>query len=375
MHLETVNYHYDASKREPKYLQLANALEHWIRSSDLSPGEKFPSDRQLAEFFKMGTLTVTRGVNELVERKLLERRVGSGTYLVPPRASPKWPASRRIGLICHEVMREDGFFVTTVRRRLQEETAARQLDLVQMTRVPEQYEETIHEYQLGAMIVLAPQEPFIPEMRRLAEAGFPLVALGAYLPDIAGFSFGTQHAATAALAVNYLVQNGCRRIGIVLRSSPGAEMDLSVRERERGYLEGMWRNRQLVNPNWIFRKHYGDDAAFNAALRREFAASEGGPDALLITGLADSLVLYSMLRELGKTIPDDISLVAFDDAEYTSLLEPPLTVWRQGVDIAVREAIHSLSEQMAHRPVPPHAPAPALLIERGSCKKIKVIQG
>ena len=59
---------------------------------------------------------------------------------------------------------------------------------------------------------------------------------------------------------------------------------------------------------------------------------------------SDSLVgfaVFRTIRELGLAIPDDVSLIAFDDADWTSLTTPPITV--------VSQPIYELGAESARR--------------------------
>lgn len=368
MHLETIIFNYDDKLDKPKYMQLADALEVWLKSSKFPAGTKFPSDRQLAAFFKMGTITVSRSVNELVDRRLLERRVGAGTFIAPESPQLKWPQSNRIGLFCHDVIKEDGAYVSTVCNVLYRLCCQHGIDLVQLTRSPEQYEKTIMEYQLSAVIVLDPQSQFVPTLRKLSEQGAPLAALGVFMQAIKEFSFGSDHQAAAVAAVNYLAENGCKRIGIVLRGDNETGKNLDVKEREAGYLSGMWHNQLLVNPEWILNKNYGEDKVFKSAFRK-LMRSANHPDALIVTAVSDVLSVYSMLHDAGMLIPQDVSVIAFDDAEYLSHLEPPLTVWHQEIADAGRDAFFYVKALMEKSSPSPHAPTVVRLIERNSCRK------
>ena len=66
-------------------------------------------------------------------------------------------------------------------------------------------------------------------------------------------------------------------------------------------------------------------------------------------------------------IPDDISVVAFDDPPYAQHLSPPLTVFVQPIREFTRQAVRQLENMMLHRPLETFGPSRATLLERGSC--------
>lgn len=68
----------------PLYRQLADQLSERIHSGKLAVGERIPSEPELAHQLGIGRPTVRQATDLLVRRGLLERRRGSGTYVLGP---------------------------------------------------------------------------------------------------------------------------------------------------------------------------------------------------------------------------------------------------------------------------------------------------
>jgi GntR family transcriptional regulator len=68
----------------PLYHQLAHVLREGIRTGAYRPGSRIPSETALARRFGIGRPTVRQATDLLVRRRCLERRRGSGTYVVEP---------------------------------------------------------------------------------------------------------------------------------------------------------------------------------------------------------------------------------------------------------------------------------------------------
>lgn len=68
----------------PLYHQLAELLLEGIRSGEYAPGSRIPSETDLARRFRIGRPTVRQATDLLVRRRRLERRRGSGTYVLDP---------------------------------------------------------------------------------------------------------------------------------------------------------------------------------------------------------------------------------------------------------------------------------------------------
>ena len=73
---------------EPLYITLLASIRQMIASRYPQVGDRIPSERELARQLKAAPMTVRRALATLVEEGILERRVGSGTYIAKPIAPP-----------------------------------------------------------------------------------------------------------------------------------------------------------------------------------------------------------------------------------------------------------------------------------------------
>jgi GntR family transcriptional regulator len=70
----------------PLYHQLSELLRARISDGQLPPGSRLPSEVELSRTYRIGRPTVRQAMDRLVQGKLVERRRGSGTYVLqPPR--------------------------------------------------------------------------------------------------------------------------------------------------------------------------------------------------------------------------------------------------------------------------------------------------
>lgn len=65
----------------PLYIQIENLLEKKILSKEFLPGEKIPSERDLAQKYGVNRMTVKKAINSLQDKGLLYRKQGSGTFV------------------------------------------------------------------------------------------------------------------------------------------------------------------------------------------------------------------------------------------------------------------------------------------------------
>lgn len=65
----------------PRYIHIRDALHRRIQEGDLEPGEKLPSENELAAEFGVSRMTMRRGLDDLVTAGLIYRRHGLGTFV------------------------------------------------------------------------------------------------------------------------------------------------------------------------------------------------------------------------------------------------------------------------------------------------------
>ncbi|PXX45212.1 PLP-dependent aminotransferase family protein [Undibacterium pigrum] len=71
----------------PRFLQIADALQAAVVAGSLKPGERLPTQRQLAAQLAVDLTTVTRAYDEARRRNLLEGRGARGTYVAAPKVA------------------------------------------------------------------------------------------------------------------------------------------------------------------------------------------------------------------------------------------------------------------------------------------------
>jgi len=74
----------NAHSRVPLYHQLADVLRERIRAGEYPAGDRIPSEPELSRTFGIGRPTVRQATDLLVRQRCLERRRGSGTFVIQP---------------------------------------------------------------------------------------------------------------------------------------------------------------------------------------------------------------------------------------------------------------------------------------------------
>lgn len=151
----------------------------------------------------------------------------------------------------------------------------------------------------------------------------PVVAVDRPLPERSSDTVLLNNRLAAEEATLHLAERGYRRIGCL----PGPSGILTADERLAGYRDGL-RAAGLASSTTLVRR-----SRFKAEGARQSAHSlltrSEPPDALLVANNVMAVGVLQTLADLGLRPGRDVGVVAFDDAPWTTLLDPPLTVVAQ----------------------------------------------
>ncbi len=190
----------------------------------------------------------------------------------------------------------------------------------------------------------------------------PVVQLDRAVRGLAADAVLVDNGHGARVAVEHLIGLGHARIGLVSdtpRISSSAERIAGYRRALR--LAGLEAEPELVSIGGSTQEE-GRLAALDL-LRRE-----PRPTAVFTANNFMTVGTLLAARELGLRIPEDVALVGFDDLDWTTLVDPPLTAISQPVADLGRAVGARLLARIAGDTGPPRRlRLPTELIVRGSC--------
>lgn len=165
----------------------------------------------------------------------------------------------------------------------------------------------------------------------LMHSSVPAVLAGTIPPNVRLPCVDIDDLAATYEAVKWLISLGHRRIGIIT----GFMSHWSARRREQGYLMAL--REAGLTPNSAWRYEGGYLLSEGEAGMRYLLRADPRPTAVVCGNDQVAMGALRVLREAGIRVPDEMSLIGFDDMEGSALTEPPLTTIRQPVfDIGFR---------------------------------------
>lgn len=190
----------------------------------------------------------------------------------------------------------------------------------------------------------------------------PIVSTGRNLHAESAIGFKIDNEYGAFLAVHHLIQLGHRRIAFVT----GPDDHADAADRLKGYVRALTEAHIDIDQNLIAAGNFHEMSGLIAV---SHLLEQGQPFTAIFA--ANDLSAYGVrlgLYRKGIRVPEDISLVGFDDLPGSAYTAPPLTTIRQPIYEMGRLATHALLDLIEGKQVQREVP-PVQLVVRETTRK------
>ncbi len=222
--------------------------------------------------------------------------------------------------------------------------------------------------QLSGLIWSMPV--FDDKLQEFLEArGIPYVVINNLRHGVQAPLVESDNFTAARQAVEYLIGLGHRKIGFM----GGAFEIANMEDRYKGFRLHMKEFGLEVDPDWVIDDlaQVGRQSAIEGCYR--LIGRKNLPTALISVSQSVTEGIYQVFQSRGIRVPDDISLVSFDDTPVSEVLTPPVTTFRQHLDRMAEDAVDLLMD-LIHSPETikerPHLVEPMTLIVRDSAREL-----
>ena len=215
-------------------------------------------------------------------------------------------------------------------------------------------------------VVLCPAGKSGQHLAQFVGGRLPIVLVDRFFADMPLPYVSSDNASGARQATELLITNGHRRIAC-LQGVRGTSPNES---RVRGYREALSKHHLPVDENLIVGDSFTEQSGYIET--KLLLRSEPGVRAILALSNMNGLGAIRALTEEKRRIPDDVSLISFDDTPYFSYLATPLTAVAQANSEMGEVAVKLLFDQIQspHRQTKGGILLPTTLVMRESVKRL-----
>jgi LacI family transcriptional regulator len=215
-------------------------------------------------------------------------------------------------------------------------------------------------------LVIAPVGQSARHLETLQEGGRPVVVIDRYFPRLRlPYVISDNYKGTME-ATSHFIENGHRVIACV----QGLAETSPNRERVRGYQAALRSHGIPVDDSLVAGSNFSEENGY-VHTKLLFKKRKDITAILALSNLI-ALGILRALSEEGLKVPDDVSIICFDDQPYCAYLNPPLTTVDQSNEQMGQIAVRLLLEQIqsARGPTREGVVLPTRLVKRASVRHI-----
>lgn len=207
-------------------------------------------------------------------------------------------------------------------------------------RLERDYVSDLVSHRVEGLIIAPASESSATHLRRLVEQNFPIVLIDRHLRSLACDSVTLDNTAAAEKLVDHVVAMGHRRIAFVT----DAENVSTGHERLAGYRAALAKAGIDYDADLVFRTSTDQMGGYRAT--QQILASAARPSAIFAINNMTAIGVVQALHQAGLNVPENISLVCFDDVQHLAILAPFLTVIDQPAETMAQVATRMLLERI-----------------------------
>ncbi|MFC7682155.1 GntR family transcriptional regulator [Paenibacillus sp. GCM10028914] len=346
------------SKNKPLYLVIMEDLRTKILNGEFKPDQQLPTEVELAEQSGVSRITSKRALIELEREGLIYRKRGSGSYVKKQEKDnilPEFTAMNSnpnpiISMIlpysstneleyiqgASDYLDSKGYYLS-IHYSNWDKNKEKEL----LLRVPKIGSRGIILYPMSTMIN-------IDILNALYWNNYPMVMIDQYIESLPVTSVVSDNLDGGYLATRKLIELEHKRIAFV--SSISIEYRSSVRDRYQGYCKALRDHDIPVDPELIITdfyeeadKHQDSNEFYKSMvshlLNIGVTAIQAEHDHLAVDLLRSAI-------DMGVRIPEQLSIIGFDDHMISRLVEVPITTISQDCNEIGRRAAELIVQQI-----------------------------
>lgn len=300
-------------------------------------------------------MTVNKAILALVSEGIFVREVGRGTFVratssgsaISRRGGMGDAIRRQTSIIYHVItvgpteMVADNEYLCALLLAMRCQVSPLEVTLtLQHVRGPD-YVRFWHADRSSGWVLVAPRQEDVEGLHALAAEGARAVVVGASWQGVPLPCIDSDNRGGAELAVKHLFELGHRKIGLIY-AEPNA---INTQDRILGFQHALQCFALPFRPDWMLDAGSAEGIAEVVQTHlRALMRSADRPTAFLAAGPFLARKLLQIAHEEGVRVPQQLSIIGFDDPTAMAHAVPRLTTVRQPLEDMGREAIRRLQD-------------------------------
>jgi GntR family transcriptional regulator of arabinose operon len=357
----------DPNSRLPKYYQLKEYLKDAIRRGDIVPGAQLPSENSLVQSFAISRHTVRQAIGELENEGLVYREQGKGTFCA-------YPERARAGKVAVLTTYISDYIFPSMIGGIEEVLSGAGYSLILAnTNNDKAKEAQCLEALLKDEIVGLLMEPTKSARenvnsayyRELERREIPYLMLNAAYSELDSAYVVMDDEAGGYVATNYVLQLGHRLVAGIFKAD-----DLQGVNRQAGFTKSLAEFGIAPQPDLLGNYETEELESYPYQFARRILRRPERPSCIVCYNDQIALHVLQGVRDEGLRVPEDVSLVGYDDSSLAVASEVKLTTIRHPKAEMGRQAARLLLGMLAARMDKPRFVYQPELVVRSSCRQV-----
>ncbi len=306
----------------PKYINLKNTIVDQINDGIYKPGDKLPTENELAAEFDISRHTVRKAMNILLNQGLVSRKAGVGTFL-------NKSSKKQTGLIGFISLNVHDYIFSDIFNGIEEVLHNKGYQILLASSQSDQdrekkiLEELLKKNVDGLIIEPAHSAinyPNISLLERFVNSDIPVVILDSKFDNNNFHYVRLDDIKGGYLATRALIDLGHENIAMIY-----SKVHLPLIDRFKGYKKALKEEELPIYLDHVkecSHTELEDVSEFENQLKKavtEIMGSSNPPTAVFCVNDQFAVRVKEILENMGYKIPDDISLFGYDDSNLVKL--------------------------------------------------------
>jgi len=316
----------DRNSPIPQYFQLQRWLIEQIEQGVFKPGDKIPTEAELVELTGLARATIRQATQNLVNMRYLVRKRKLGTFVLDKNTNTE--KRTIVGILIPDIR---SGYAPELARGAEDEAAKNQLSLILCNTDDLYVKAEFHTDRLidnsVSGVIFVPTASSDQDNHRIIEKfslrNIPVVLADRIIPDLDIDYVTTDNFDGAYEITNYLIEKGHEKIAFVY-----SDLFSTERFRFEGYKAAL-KDHNIPIDKSIIISHSGPFIEQHyLKYAEQLLKQKGKVTAIFADHDRIALLFYYVAKKLGISIPEDISIVGYDDLHFTTV---PLTTIHQPI--------------------------------------------
>ena len=334
-------------KPKYQYQVIIDDIKSKILSGEYSVLEKIPTEFALQEMYNVSRHTVRKAVLELANEGYLRSEKGSGTYVSNDyQTTAGNPSNKTIGVITTYI--SDYIFPSIIRGiegKLNEQNYS--LLLASTNNDVDQEKKALEmmlSYGVDGLIIEPTKSnlfnPNIAYYLSFKEQDIPFIMINAYYEELDVPYLCLDDVQSSYLATNELISKGHKQIGLISKKD-----DLQGKFRMKGYIKALGEAKLAFQPELIFSYDTESKPDLYTNLMEFITKNREMLTSIVCYNDEVSLIVANICRQLGVSIPEELSIIGQDNSyiaknaniKLTTLTHPQEQLGRDAAEWVIKK--------------------------------------